>query len=722
MGIDSRVLSRRFSPRHRPAVRGFTIVAAAAVLTVVGVMALAFLGSLLSSARQTEHHADAMRLQSAGESALLAGVHALWSGYLNANGGTPGNLTSFRTHLDGLGFTPGEHDLRALADLPQGGSVAHGIAGANVESLTLERADTAGTTELAFGVGVSSRRGDGLVQRPMQRSFRSVYVVGGGPWQGLNYALLANNVNCIMCHARIDSAARFHNSDPSKHGTFERVRVGTLERLLLRSSIDSTLAGTLYVRGAATHKDGTPITDWSAETLKAFAFDAQGKLLQDGWGDPTLVDLEPAGPAPHGNLYLNYALDRTAMVDGYLPESFPAPFPDDGGGSGAGAGNRVVDAAEFAAATAGFTGSLSGGSIHLAGPGAIDTASELASALSTGNRPSLGPATTGSVVLTGTLERPIVLNGDVAIDGDLVLQGTVIGEGTLMVSGNVYIPSDLVYKDGTDANGDRTFGIASDGTSNTLALAAGGSILVGNMFYSKSSGTVTGKPTGAYNFVLSEMALFNRGEWMKTQPLLPGSGQRIDAPSTWTVPNPGYVAGYVPRYYNFTTGGPIPIFNRSGYFDGTSWVGKEHGSSWDTTNSYAYPDRERDPYLFHADGTPKAVVQSLTAKGGWMSDAMLSKLMKDASANHPRNTPLRIDALLYTNNSIYGIVGASTPMKGQMVVNGAILAADVGLLVPGSGEVGLVLNYDPRGKPLLEIESDEGVTLRRVLFSVTGVP
>ena len=60
----------------------------------------------------------------------------------------------------------------------------------------------------------------------------------------LDYALLANNVNCILCHATIDDAARVFNKDPSKFGTFDRVKVGALESLMLRGSSTTTIAGT----------------------------------------------------------------------------------------------------------------------------------------------------------------------------------------------------------------------------------------------------------------------------------------------------------------------------------------------------------------------------------------------------------------------------------------------------------------------------------------------
>jgi hypothetical protein len=46
------------------------------------------------------------------------------------------------------------------------------------------------------------------------------------------------------------------------------------------------------------------------------------------------------------------------------------------------------------------------------------------------------------------------------------------------------------------------------------------------------------------------------------------SGRGPKDPATWTVENPGFVPGYVPRYYQFGPGDTIPIYNLANlYFD-----------------------------------------------------------------------------------------------------------------------------------------------------------
>ena len=106
------------------------------------------------------------------------------------------------------------------------------------------------------------------------------------------------------------------------------------------------------------------------------------------------------------------------------------------------------------------------------------------------------------------------------------------------------------------------------------------------------------------------------------------------------------------------------------------------------------------------------------------------------SANRPAGLPLQIDALLYTNNAVFGIVNRATTMLGQMQVNGAIVCADLGLLVPGlkfpSGNgtafnvpgsdylIGLRLNYDRRVKGLLNVANPNQVEIKRTLWNPTS--
>ena len=73
------------------------------------------------------------------------------------------------------------------------------------------------------------------------------------------------------------------------------------------------------------------------------------------------------------------------------------------------------------------------------------------------------------------------------------------------------------------------------------------------------------------------MSIFNRSEWVRTQPTLPGKSGSFT--------NPLYDASYVPRYYTMSTTDQVGIFNKGGgYFDSRgTWRGPEHPDSWNTS-------------------------------------------------------------------------------------------------------------------------------------------
>src|SRR5690606_32995207 len=71
-----------------------------------------------------------------------------------------------------------------------------------------------------------------------------------------------------------------------------------------------------------------------------------GKIVQNSSGNMSQVSLQAAGTTPQGdleqfaNLYRNYPTDDNEQTDGSVPNSFPAPFPDENE-------NRRVDDEEF---------------------------------------------------------------------------------------------------------------------------------------------------------------------------------------------------------------------------------------------------------------------------------------------------------------------------------------------------------------------------------------
>jgi hypothetical protein len=763
--------------------RGSAMIAALMIVSMLTILGLSMLSTGLSGTRSLNGQSDDYRLQSAVESVGTLATEQLWSAYLRQHGGAAGTIDSFRNYMTSIGIQdsgpggapsatdgadwlhttgiPNEHHHSEFDDV-------------NVDDLRVLRRDDGESTRLYVTVSASSNRGHGISTHMQNRAIQMVYTVEPAAFEGFDYGILSKNVNCIFCHARIDTTDRVYNHDPSLYNTFDKVKVGTLESLMLRNDnrpsigdfdADSLIAGTLYVRGSATDQSGVPVNNWPTHTAMSCLFDTSGHIIQDDAGNITYNHFHPAGtpPGPEENLYLNYPTEYSLMPDGKLPLAFPPPFPDDGGidpntglPNTAGANNQKVDPDEFYAVAHDAHGTVSGGVINITDPSTvIATQQAFNQAITTGNATSLDSGLTKNVILTGTADHPLVLHDTVAINGDVVITGYVTGTGSIVASGNVYVPTDLKYLDGhsyqdgdTPGNptGPITFGIAPDGTKNCLGLACGGNMLIGD--YLKPSvfvnpgpnDIITGNPDGPWNFTMAEISLFNRTEWSHTQPKLPGPGQDHTQPSTWTVTNPGYLGpNYVPRYYHFGPGDVVPIYNLGqSYFDPSTgtWQGDaEVPTTWDLTKlTLANPNNSSDPVLYNpSNGQPIAVVDQVTPTQSWIPNTVQKSAIEAFKLQHTQGTPMLIDGLLYTNNAIFGIARREDPsVNGQMVVNGSLVCADLGVLAPGIQQAssnnmpgspftpGLRLNYDKRTKSMLNVKNPNQVMLKRTLWHPTA--
>ena len=423
-------------------------------VAALGVLVMAMFSSTVDTTRWTSTEHDLQRASVAAEGATTLAASRLWSDFEAFLGGQSPRIGDFQAFLDNRGIADSETnasvtptDLRDVIGLPENADGDVHLDGVEIEQLAVERFDALDSTRLVMTATATARLGSRAGEsRDVTDRVQQAFVVEPPDWEGLNYALLANNINCLMCHTQVDNAARFYNKDDSKYGTFRRVKLGSLESIHLRSDPESSFAGSLYLGGQALGEHGETISSWGSMNFKSREFDGDGFLVQDAWGDLHSTNLSPATGAtllPGENLYLDYFANGVdGMVDGVLPEAFPSPFPDDGGydpvtraATPELGGNRVVDHNEFMTTVGKSRGSISGGTIGTSPAGAtVSTPAELA-ALTGGNAATLDSLTSGNVYLHGTEDNPIRLNGDIAIDGDLIISGYVEGTGSVNVSG-----------------------------------------------------------------------------------------------------------------------------------------------------------------------------------------------------------------------------------------------------------------------------------------------
>lgn len=525
--------------------------------------------------------------------------------------------------------------------------------------------------------------------------------IGGSEFRGFDFALLAQNINCILCHASIDDVGRYYNDDPDRYGTFRRVRVGALETLNIRAkTANSRIAGSVSVRGIVTRDDGSRLDTLRGTTVVSAEFDRRGLLRESE--DGMLLDRDFDG-APKSsetldaNLFMADVRAGAVLPDDFLPVTFPSPIPDVDK-------DRTVDADEFEFVARRATGRILGGQKTIVPTNAIFDKEAMPDVDETG---PLGGTISGNLLLRGSFTDPVFISGRVAVDGDLLIEGFIRGSGVIYVRGNAYVVGPLEYADRIDDAGKREFGVGIDGRPNRFALAAGGSILLGDVLSTSESilpcDKVTGDRSGTFNFAISEAMLFNRIEWAKTQRELIGTD---GVPR----PNPTFDPSHRPRYYRIFEHSPVFVMNNGargkvGFDpDSRSWRGMEAAPRWESGGWNEYGD--------DAEQLTGAAVHAFMP-GKWMPATTLTRIWRNAAVRHAGG-PFRVDGLFYTNNAIMFMAPKRSAWGGSLFLNGALVAADIGILAPGSGGVGMQLNYDDRLGSLLEIRDLGAVEIVRI--------
>ena len=757
-----------------------------AIIVIAGTLAVAMTRST-STKTQTDHALDELILEEAAQAGIDIVTRDLWRQYLDTAGNTTRNWASYRAYLNSTLNIPINEDLNGNGEMDQGedgngngefdvpaGGGADGVEMLD-ESFVFQH-DGDEYSGLAEVTSVRISRFDGVSHSWLTvrstaeingktKTAVQVLEVGAPTRNHAQFAILANNISCILCHADILSLDLERNNDPENFNSFDRIKVASLESILVRrNGANSDLAGTLYTRGLVYDDKGAEYgeTGLSTTSFKGYQHSQEnGKIVQDGSGNMNSVSLTAADTNDDGdleqfaNLYLDYPLEESEQTDGSVPNSFPAPFPDEDT-------DRIVDDEEFNAIMNTADGSITfdaegddqGGAITAGVAYGVEDGS-----LYTGDampNTSNGAMTElqsegfydGNLILKGTEDDPINIEGSVAINGDLVIEGPIKGSGQLLVRGNTYVVGDVTYADGSD------FGVADDGTENAFAVVSGGSIMMGDFTtirgvnhssrtgdkYPKwsqysihtrdenvtssapgkkssqpaenlewgyfdqystdpnttDSAVLDSRPGKQFSFTMSELQLFNKLELDKA----------LQDPD------------YTPRFYGLRESQPDNIF----VFDTTKANNEEHAVQYDYKGVYDLRE-----YLLEFGHDPdigipqeqggRAAMHYLTPKNGWLPEDTLRQIWFDDEMTRPSSgRSFKFDGLLYSNNSIFSIVRSSTRhksnSKGKMDLRGGIIAADLGIFVPG----GLDLMYDPRVERFIELRDANEVTYQRLAF------
>lgn len=757
----------------------FTTVAIIVILGAIGVITT----TIVNNKRESDFAVDDIILSELARSGIDLAIKRLWDDYIETSGNTTRNWASYRYYLNSLGIPINEDlNFNGVKDPEETGN-GNGIfetypAGYDRRGWALLQSplsirDPNNNNELGIINSVHIARYDEWTRSILtitstasrnnrQKTAVQVVSIGGKMSPHTEFSVLANNISCILCHAEFQSLPLYMNTDPANYNTFDRIKVASLESLLVRpDEADSRIAGTLYTRGRVYKPDGSLYSpsELQSSTLKSYRINqTNGKIVQNSSGQMIITPLVNTGRNANGdllqfgNLYMDYPLDEQAQTDGVVPNNFPAPFPDENN-------NRIVDDEEFQIVLNSANGrvyfenavmegelppgQITSGVAYGVPRGSVYVPANPNNPLPTVSNNALTSLSTtgtydGNLILIGTPDDPIRIERTVAINGDLVIAGKIRGEGQLLVRGNVYVVGDVTYD---DAPGE--FGRAEDGTPNAFALVAGGSIMIGDYL------TVRGVNHSARNNekypLWSQYSIDVRTPSRTNNVTINRKTETLKWGyfDPFSVDAGGIVSGRPGQQFSFTTS-ELMLFNRMELqkaladpqykprFYGLRASQPDKIYIYDATDEHAV--KYNDPgvkllrdYLIQKglplDILTRATYHYCNPDQNWISEDILRRIWYNDELTRPDSgRPFQFDGLLYSNNSIWCIVRSKTRHNsntyGKMIIRGGVISADLGVFVPANNGVGIGLTvyYDPRVRRFLEINDPNIVSLRKLAF------
>ena len=243
-----------------------------------------------------------------------------------------------------------------------------------------------------------------------------------------------------------------------------------------------------------------------------------------------------------------------------------------------------------------------------------------------------------ALVLEGTQNNPIKLNGPVVVSNDVVIKGYVTGQGTIYSSRNIHIVGNIQYLNPPNWANKEAASNNGNSTKDLLCLSAKGNIVMGDCTSSSWLDTTLKKVLTQRPYV---------------QPY--GCAQADDG--TWIDGDIGYPrAGKTVFEGNYTAA------------DGGNKVAQQ-----------AVYRQERDRWGRLQNVLDHYEYKSATGRRYYDSVVAPNEISSRAS------TITQIDAVLYNNHGIFGKLG-------QCTINGSLVCRNEGMIFSGK----LYLNWDYR--------------------------
>ncbi len=261
---------------------------------------------------------------------------------------------------------------------------------------------------------------------------------------------------------------------------------------------------------------------------------------------------------------------------------------------------------------------------------------------------SIDNADKGALVLIGTQDNPIVINGPVVVDSDVIIKGYVKGQGTIYSGRNVHIIGDIKYVDPPtwehpDTNPEETRD--ANRSADLLGLIAKGNIVMGDYSSDSWHDTIDGYINGGRDSVVEQ---------------------------------------YTCDDYDYSIGYPKAPEKFCGDYTAIETVGEKLKLRAGTVTEIG------------EDGTEKKKDAMVSvADRRYYESVCDDKIISDNSESISR-----IDAVLYNNHGIFGTIGKRNT---SFHLNGSLICRDEALVSTAGN--GLNFNWDIRLRP----DSAEGV-------------
>jgi len=364
----------------------------------------------------------------------------------------------------------------------------------------------------------------------------------------------------------------------------------------------------------------------------------------------------------------------------------------------------------------------------------------------------------GSVILIGSYDYPIVINGPVYFDGDVVIRGFVTGQGAIYSGRNIHIIGDIVYRPPSSGSersyrGDPLYGppgwpygesgmrgtskdelVMSNEKCDLLLLAARGNVIVGdystdewrsqaNMQWLKCP---NGTASVGNTYEDSDIG-YRSGHSDYTA--LDKKGRKVEL-MRMTTP---YAK---PLYYKSYGSSPILYAweDQIWYYGETVFATNDYNRAFYQCSLGDMVIRDMKQSGDSDDLSsisPVDYVSSGTSADGFIVPSA-SRVKATSKANKDAADITQIDAVLFAGHGIFGVVGGST--SHTFTLNGAMICRDEGLFpsfdarfknVTGA-KPKIWLNWDMRiksdtdgGNPMVAVTPEtSAATVRTTQFDI----